>query len=50
LDHGEDWDKSFSAYSDYDSSKMLTDVEDELCEEIIEDLVEDIFNASIANW
>jgi len=50
LDHGEDWDKSFSAYSDYDSSKMLTDVEDELCSEITEDLVEDIFNASIANW
>jgi len=50
LDHGEDWDKSFSAYSDYDSSKMLTDVEEELCSEITEDLVDDIFNASIANW
>jgi len=50
LDHGEDWDKSFSAYSDYDSSKMLSDVEDGLCEEITEELVEDIFNASIANW
>jgi len=50
LDHGEDWDKSFSAYSDYDSGKMITDVEDGLCEEITKELVEDIFNASIANW
>ena len=49
-DHADDWEKSFSAYSDYDSTKLLSDVEEDLTTEIIDDLVEDIFNASIANW
>jgi len=49
-DHELDWEKSFSAYSDYDSQKILSEVEDDLMVEIIEQLVEDIFNASIADW
>jgi len=49
-DHEDDWEKSFSAYADYDSTRMLSDVEEELMVEIIEQLVEDIFNTSIANW
>ncbi|MGE4585983.1 MAG: LptE family protein [Mangrovibacterium sp.] len=49
-DHEADWEKSFSAYSDYDSSKILSEVEEELMTEILEQLMEDIFNASIANW
>ncbi|MCI5990924.1 MAG: LptE family protein [Candidatus Cryptobacteroides sp.] len=43
-------DKSFSAYSDYDSTQSLDAVEATLCEEIIEKLCEDIFNATVANW
>jgi hypothetical protein len=46
----EDFEKSFSAYADYDSTQMLDAVQDSLCEEIIEMLVEDIFNATVANW
>lgn len=42
--------KSFSAYADYDSMQALDAVESSLCEEIIEKLVEDIFNATVANW
>lgn len=42
--------KSFSAYADYDSMQSLDSVESSLCEEIIEKLVEDIFNATVANW
>ena len=49
-DHEEDWEKSFSAYEDFDSSNILSDVEDDLMTEILEKLTEDIFNASIANW
>lgn len=48
--HDEDWEKSFSAYEDYDSSQSLSDVENQLMETILEKLTEDIFNASIANW
>lgn len=42
--------KSFSAYADYNSTETLDAVESALCAEIIEKLVEDIFNASVAQW
>lgn len=46
----EDFDKSFSSYAEYDSSSTLDAVESSLCAEIIEKLVEDIFNAAVAQW
>ena len=46
----DDFEKSFSAYADYDSSQSLDAVEATLCEEIIEKLCEDILNATVANW
>lgn len=46
----DDFEKNFSAYADYDSTNSLDAVEGALCEEIIEKLVDDIFNASVANW
>jgi len=42
--------KSFAAYQDYDAERSLDEVESTLCDEIIETLVEDIFNASVAQW
>jgi hypothetical protein len=42
--------KSFSAYADYDSTNSLDSVESSLCAEIIDKLIEDIFNASVAQW
>ena len=42
--------KSFSAYADFDAMQTLDAVESSLCEEIVEKLCEDIFNASVANW
>lgn len=48
--HEDDWEKSFSAYEDYDSSQSLSAVEDELNSEIIAKLADDIFNESFANW
>lgn len=46
----DDLEQSFSAYSDYDSTMSLDAVESTLCQEIIEKLVEDIFNATVAQW
>lgn len=46
----DDFEKSFSAYADYDSSNTLDAMESQLCEEIIDKLIEDIFNATVANW
>ena len=49
--HPEDnFEKSFAAYEDYDSTNSLDAVEAGLCDTIIEKLVEDIFNATVANW
>ena len=42
--------KSFSAYADFDAMQTLDAVEAGLCEEIVEKLCEDIFNATVANW
>lgn len=46
----EDFDKSFSQYEEYDSTNSLDAVESTLCADIIKKLVDDIFNASVANW
>ena len=42
--------KTFSAYEDFDATQALDAVEATLCETIIEKLVEDIFNATVAQW
>ncbi|MCH5247260.1 MAG: LptE family protein [Muribaculaceae bacterium] len=47
---GNDIDQTFSAYRDFDSSEMLTDVQDELCEQISKELVDLIFNSTLGNW
>ena len=43
-------DKSFSAYADFDAMQSLDAVETTLCEDIVEQLCEDIFNGTVANW
>jgi hypothetical protein len=42
-------DQSFSAYRDFSSSEMLTDVQDQLCNEITKDLADLIFNANLGD-
>lgn len=44
------FDSDFTQYADYDSSKDLSSVEQDLVEEITEKLIEDIFNKSVVNW
>jgi hypothetical protein len=43
-------DKSFSFYRDFSNDLNLTDIEDALIRQIYDQLILDIFNASIANW
>ena len=43
-------DQSFSAYRQFSSTLMLTDVQDELCQQISEELVDLIFNATLGSW
>ena len=42
--------RTFQAYEDYDSTKLLTEVEGELIPQIVDKLVTDIFQASASNW
>lgn len=46
----DDFEKSFSAFADFDATQLLDSVQDGLCEEIVEKLVDDIFTATVAQW
>lgn len=48
--HEEDFEKSFSATTSYDSSQSLASVQDELVQQMIDDIVGQIYNATVANW
>lgn len=50
IDDKMSFNRTFSAYSDYDSTRLLTEVEGELITEIVSQLVTDIFQAAASNW
>jgi hypothetical protein len=50
LDDNWSFDRDFSAYDDFNSTESLSSVQDGLIQTIVEKLIEDIFNASVANW
>ncbi|MBA4058599.1 MAG: hypothetical protein C0490_28040, partial [Marivirga sp.] len=43
-------DRTFSFYKDFPNDQNLTDVEEQYTRQIFERIVNDIFNASVANW
>ena len=49
-DHDQDFNTTFSAYYDWDSSKSINQVENEAVQVINTQLIDDIFNKSVANW
>ena len=46
----ERWEKQFSATSQYDSNQQLTAVQERLVTEMIKDICDQIFNATVADW
>ena len=46
----ESFEKTYSAYQTFDSSQMLTDVQDELCNTMITEIAEQIYNDTVAKW
>ena len=48
--HEEDFEQQFSAFRTYDSSQMLTAVQDQLISEMVKEITDQIFNATVANW
>lgn len=43
-------DQTFRAYRDFSSNQMLTQVQDQLISEIVSELTELIFNATVGSW
>lgn len=48
--HDEDFERTFSATTQYDSSQSLASVQETLVQEMIDDIIDQIFNATVANW
>lgn len=48
--HTEDFEKQFTATTEYDSSQQLTSVQEELVTQMVKDITDQIFNATVANW
>lgn len=48
--HDQDFEQKFSATTNYDSSQQLATVQEGLVDEMIKDIVDQIFNATVANW
>ena len=51
VDHKDDFEnQQFTAFQTYDSSQLLTDVQDGLITIMVRDITEQIFNSTVANW
>lgn len=48
--HSEDFERSFTATQTYETTQSLNSVQETLVTQMCEDLVDQIFNATVANW
>jgi len=48
--HKEDFERQFSATTEYDATQQLIAVQEELVTQMTKDITEQIFNATVANW
>ena len=48
--HEEDFERQFTASSSYETTQSLNSVQEELVTEMVKDLCDQIFNATVANW
>ena len=46
----ESFEKTYSSYQTFDSSQLLSDVQDELCAIIVKEIAENIYNDTVAKW
>ena len=50
VNHAEDFEKQFSASATYETTQSLNAVQEELVTEMVKDITDQIFNATVANW
>jgi hypothetical protein len=48
--HKEDFERQFTASATYETTRSLNSVQEELVTQMVKDLCEQIFNATVANW
>ena len=48
--HEEDFEKQFTAQASYDTTQSLNAVQEELVTQMVKDICDQIFNATVANW
>ena len=48
--HDEDFEQQFTAQSSYDTKLSLNSVQEELVTQMVKDICDQIFNATVANW
>lgn len=46
----ESWERKFTATSQYDAKQQLASVQEQLVSEMVRDLCDQIFNATVADW
>lgn len=44
------WEKQFSATTQYDATQSLSAVQETLVDQMLEDIIDQIFNATVADW
>lgn len=50
VNHKEDFEKQFSSATTYETTQSLNSVQEELVTQMVKDIVDQIFNATVANW
>lgn len=50
VNHSEDFERQFTSSKSYDTTQSLSSVQEELVNQMVKDLVDQIFNATVANW
>ena len=48
--HNEDFERQFTATTSFETTQSFTAVQEELVTQMIEDITDQIFNATVANW
>ena len=48
--HDEDFERQFTATSTYETTQSLNSVQEELVTQMVKDIIDQIFNATVANW
>jgi hypothetical protein len=50
VDHSEDFERQFTASQSYDSNLSLNSVQEELVTQMVKEITDQIFNATVARW